>query len=310
MNILISGGTGLLGNALVAALIADGHRTMILTRDLEKAWARLPVGAIPFKWDGRSTEGWGHLIEETDVVINLAGESIAGGSLPAILTHRWTPARLSRISASREDAGHALVAAIQVAVNKPGVFMQASAVGYYGPRGDEDIPESTAEGTDTLAQICRDWEASSEPLETMGIRRVVLRTGLVLAVKGGILPIMLLPFRFFAGGPLGGGKQVVPWIHIEDEINVIRFLLQDGTAHGAYNLAAPNPVQQREFAQIAGRILRRPSFIPTPGFALKLALGEKASLVLTGQKALPQRLIEAGFKFKYETLGSALGDLI
>ena len=299
MNVLIAGGTGLIGKALVSALSADKYQTKILTRNPLKARESLPSTATPFQWDGRTTQGWSHLIEDSDVVINLAGESIAGETLPAILTRRWTPEQIRRIEISRLDTGQALVSAIQDAKRKPRLFIQASAVGYYGPRQDEDIPETTPTGIDTLAQICQKWERSTASLETLGVRRVVIRTGLVLSTSGGILPMMLLPIRLFVGGPIGSGSQYVPWIHIEDQVNAIQFLLQDNSSRGVYNLTSPNPVRQREFAKIAGQILQRPSFFPIPGFALKLLMGEKASLVLDGQRVLPRRLIEAGYEDLY-----------
>lgn len=310
MNVLITGGTGLIGTALVAALVSDGHTITVLTRNPEETRGCLPAGVLAHKWDSCSPEGWGHLIEGTDAIINLAGESIAGETLPAIITRRWTQSQKNRIITSRVAVGQVLVEAIRAAAKVPDVFIQASAVGYYGPHGDEGIPENTAAGSDFLAQVCRVWENSTSSLKNIGVRRITIRTGLVLASKGGILPIMLLPFRLFAGGPIGGGTQVIPWIHLKDEINAIRFLLQDRTASGAYNLSAPNPVQQREFAKIAGQILGRPSLIPTPGLALRLVLGEKANLVLEGQRALPQRLLEAGYKFKFEELRPALENLL
>ncbi len=309
MQVLITGGTGLIGRALSAALLRGGHRVIVLTRSPEKAREILPAGAVAFKWDGRSPEGWAHLIKETDAVVNLAGESIGGETLPAIFTRRWTDTQKRRIKQSRVDAGKALVEAITAAKKKPAALIQASAVGYYGPRGDEAIPESAPAGTDFLAGVCHAWETSTAGVAKVGVRHVAIRTGLVLAPEGGILPVMLLPFHLFAGGPVGSGKQVVSWIHIQDQVNAIRFLLENETAQGAYNLSAPNPVSNAEFGRVAGRVLRRPSFIPTPGFALKLGLGEKASLVLEGQRAVPERLLEAGYAFAYETLETALRDL-
>jgi len=310
MNILITGGTGLIGHALSSALLSDGHQISILSRNPDKARNNLPSGVLPIKWDGRSAEGWGHLIEETDAVINLAGESIAGDTLPAIITSRWNDENKNRIRTSRLNAGRALVSAIKNSKKKPKVFIQASAVGYYGPRGDEEITENAPAGTDFLAETCHVWEDSTAEIEGLGIRRAVIRTGLVLAPQGGILPMILLPFRLFAGGPLGSGEQYVPWIHLEDEVNAIRFLLNAEGARDAYTLSAPYPVKQRELAKIAGRLLHRPSFIPAPGFILKLALGEKSTLVLDGQRAVPERLIKAGIQYKYEKLESALKDLI
>lgn len=310
MNILISGGTGLIGYALVKALMEDGHQLSVLTRNPQKAREQLPDRVRPFLWDGRSTEGWAHLVETNDAVINLAGASIAGESLAAILTQRWTPTTKALIQTSRIAGGQALVAAIQAANHKPKVLIQASAVGYYGPRTEADIPENTPTGSDFLARVCREWEDSTAAIENLGVRRVILRTGLVLASQGGILPVMLLPTRLFVGGPLGSGAQPVPWIHLADEVNAIRFLLGNPEARGAYNLTAPNPVSQREMAKIAGRVLKRPSWFPTPALALKLALGEKAALVLEGQNARPHRLVEAGFQFQFESLDAALEDLL
>ena len=310
MNILITGGTGLVGRALCAALLADGHHVSVLTRNLDKARIALPSGALPFKWDGRSPETLSHLIEETDAVINLAGESIAGENLLGILTKRWTNESKKRIQSSRVDMGQALVKVIEMAEKKPKVFIQASAVGYYGVRGDEPLTENAPAGNDFLAETCREWEDSTSALDKMGVRRVVIRTGLVLAAKGGILPIMLLPFRLFAGGKLGSGEQYQPWIHLEDEINAIRFLLENEDTWGTYNLSAPYPVKQRELAKIAGRDLNRPSFIPAPAFALQLALGEKSTLVLDGQRAIPEKLVTEGFSFSHEDFESALRTLL
>jgi hypothetical protein len=262
------------------------------------------------EWNGRTPEGWGHLIETTDAVINLAGASIAGEGLGGILTQRWSDAVKQRIRQSRTNAGQALVQAIAAAKNKPRLLIQSSAVGYYGPRGSEDVPENTAAGDDFLAQVCQEWEDSTLQVEEIGVRRVVVRTGLVLTEEGGILPMMLLPFRFFVGGPIGNGRQGIPWIHINDEINAIIYLLKNEAAHGAYNLSAPNPVNSKQFGKVAGKVLGRPSLFPTPGFALKLALGEKATLVLDGQRAIPNRLLEAGYKFTFTNLEKALKDLI
>ncbi len=310
MKILITGGTGLIGRALIDALLADGHAISVLTRNPEKARNVLPSGVIPYKWDAATPEGWSHLIPESDAVINLAGQSIAGESLPAILTQKWTPEVKKRIQQSRVNAGNALVAAIESSSVKPPVFIQASAVGYYGPGGDAELPEAAPAGKDFLAETCQLWEDSTAKLDVLGVRRVIIRTGLILASTGGILPMLLLPFKLFAGGTLGSGKQFVPWIHIDDEVNAIRFLLTNEDARGAYNLTAPNPLTQREQAKVIGRLLRRPSFIPVPGFALKLALGEKSTLILDGQRAIPQKLQFEGFEFKFDEFESALSDLL
>ena len=310
MNVLITGGTGLIGRALSTDLLAAEHRVTVLTRDPEKRADGLPSGVIPVRWDGQSPEGWSHLIDESDAIINLAGQSIAGESLFAILTRRWTEEQMKRIRQSRLYAGNTLVAAIRMANKKPAVFIQASAVGYYGPRGNEVVSESAEAGTDHLADICQSWEDSTREVEQMGIRRAIIRLGLAFTTAGGILPVMLLPFRLFVGGPLGSGKQILSWIHIQDVVKAIRFLLENQDAQGAFNLSAPNPVSNAEFGRIAARVLRRPYWFPVPGFALKLVLGEKSSLVLDGQRTIPQRLLGAGYEFKFADLDRALEDLL
>ena len=310
MKILITGGTGLIGSALIDVLLQDGHEISVLTRSPEKARNTLPSAVTPYKWDSATPEGWGHLIPDMDAVVNLAGESIAGESLLDILTKPWNDEAKRRIQQSRVKAGHALVAAIEKADKKPSVFIQSSAVGYYGPGGDDELTENAPVGDDFLAETCKLWEDSTKPVEAMGVRRAIIRTGLVLDAKSGIMPIILLPFKLFAGGPLGDGKQYIPWIHIDDEVNAIRFLLNDKGADGAYNLTAPNPLTQREQAKVIGRVLHRPSFIPAPAFALKLALGEKSTLVLDGQRAIPENLQLEGFTFKFTDFETALADLL
>lgn len=309
MNVLMTGGTGLIGRALVTTLLARGHQVTILTRNPEKHGVVVP-GATLVAWDGKSSQGWGHLMESTDAVINLAGASIAGENMLAIFSRRWSDAYKKRIRQSREDGGRALTAAIQAAANKPSVLVQASAVGYYGPQGAEPVDENTPPGDDFMADVCQAWAASTESVVAMGVRRVIIRSGLVMSQEGGILPMMLLPFRLFVGGPLGGGQQAVSWIHIRDQAEAICFLVEKETAEGAYNLTAPNPVTNAQFGKIAGKLLRRPSFLPVPSFALKLLLGEKAALIVEGQHVLPRRLLEEGYRFNFSELEPALLDLL
>ncbi len=301
MKILIAGGTGLIGKTMVKSLLEDGHQVSVLTRNPEKAGKSLPQGAVPVQWDGKTPEGWGHLINETDAVINLAGESLTGGSIPAILTDRWTPQKKDRIIASRVSAGEALTAAILAADKKPDVLVQSSAVGYYSPSGTQILTEESPAGTDFSAQTCIQWEAASKEVESAGVRRVVIRTGLVLTPDGGILPLMLLPFRLFAGGSLGDGAQPIPWIHIQDQVEAIKFLVNTTSASGSFNLTAPNPVDYNQFAEFAARVLKRPNWLRVPAFALKLALGEKSDLVLQGQHALPERLLQTGYQLQIRT---------
>jgi len=309
MRILITGGTGLLGQTLVDELATKGHQVTILSRDPRQFQDAMP-GVELVRWDGRTTKGWGHLIETSDAVINLAGASISGEGFGKIIAQRWNDESKQRIRQSRLDVGLALVQAIEAAEKKPRILVQASAVGYYGPRDNDDVSEDSPPGGDFLAQVCVDWENSTAPVEAMGVRRAIIRTGLVLTAEGGILPTMLLPFRLFVGGPLGSGRQNVPWIHIQDEVQAIIYLLENDGVQGAYNLSAPNPVTYKQFGKIAGKVMKRPSFFPVPSFALKLVLGEKSILVLDGQRAVPTRLLAAGYDFAYSDLEAALRDLL
>ena len=309
MRALITGGTGLIGRALTAELAAHGYEVVILSRNPERAGGP-PAGARLVAWDGRTAAGWGAEVEAADVVVNLAGESIAGESLPAILFRRWTADQKQRLLESRVNAGRAVVEAIQAASRKPRLLIQASAVGYYGARRSEELGEGAVSGDDALARICVEWEASTLAAETQGVRRVIIRTGVVLSPAGGVLPLVILPFRLFMGGRLGSGRQWFPWIHIADEVAAIRFLIENRAARGAFNLAAPNPLTNAAFGKLAGKVLGRPSFVPVPAFALRLLLGEMATTVLDGQRAVPQRLLALGFTFRFPDAEAALRDLL
>lgn len=302
MRVLITGGTGLIGTALVKSLQDDGNEVIILSRAPEQQKDRVAAGVRLERWDGRSTEGWGPLVEEVDAIVNLAGEGIADG--------RWTAARKQRIMASRVAAGKALVAAVAEANARPGVLIQSSAVGYYGPCADEILTEEAAAGSDFLADVCVAWEASTAEVEEMGVRRPVIRTGVVLSREGGAFPRMALPFRLFAGGPLGNGNHYFPWIHIDDEVAAIRFLLAHETAAGPYNLTAPDPLRNRDFVRLLGRTMRRPALVPTPSLALKAIFGEMSTVLLDGQRAVPARLQEAGFEYVYSGIEDALRILV
>lgn len=295
MKVIVAGGTGFLGTPLVARLRSDGHDVSILSRR--------PRGAGEIAWSPDGTAGpWADAIDGAGAVINLAGESIAGG--------RWTAARKTAIRESRIRATRSLVNAIAKAPRRPATFVSASAVGYYGPRGDEPLTEESPPGSDFLATVCRDWEA--EALRAgAGTRVVLLRTGLVLGNGGGALPQIALPFRLFAGGPVGSGRQYWSWIHRDDWVELVRWALQTTGVSGPINLTAPNPVTNREFASTMGRVMRRPAFMPAPGFAMKLLLGEMAdALLLTGQRVLPAKPRAAGYTFRFESLQPALQDLL
>jgi uncharacterized protein (TIGR01777 family) len=297
MRVIITGGSGLIGRALTASLAGDGHEVIVLSRSPEKVTG-LPGGARAVRWDGESAEGWGELVEGA-AVVHLAGEGIA-----------WTASKKRRIRDSRVVSSRAVTAAVTAATVKPRVVLQGSAVGYYGPRGDEEVTESDGPGDDFLAEVSLEWEGATAEVEELGVRRALLRTGVVLAADGGALPKMALPFRFFVGGPVGSGDQWVPWIHIDDEVGAIRHLLEDDSARGAFNLTAPEPVTNRQLSRRLGEVLGRPSFLPAPAFALRLVLGEMADLLLTGQRAVPQHLEETGYRFEFPTLKPALEDLL
>lgn len=305
MRVIISGGTGLIGKAIANSLAHDHHEVIVLSRNRNKT-SGLAGGVQVVEWDARTAQGWGALADGAGAIINLAGESIAGEGFPPA---RWTPERKRRIRDSRVNAGKAITEAIKAAASKPAVLIQASAVGYYGTHGDQFITEDDPPGSDFLAEVGKVWEASTAEVEGLGVRRVIIRTGIVLSTKGGVLPLMALPFRLFAGGPIGSGRQQIPWIHIDDQIGAMRFLMENAAARGAYNLSAPNPLSNAEFGKAIGRALGRPSFFPTPGIAFRLAFGELAMLLLEGQRAVPKRLQEAGYVFQYAEADAALKDL-
>ncbi|MGB9594436.1 MAG: TIGR01777 family oxidoreductase [Anaerolineae bacterium] len=282
-----------------------GHEVIVLTRNPAKAQG-LPAGVRAERWDGRTAQGWGPLADGAGAIVNLAGASIAGEGL---LPSRWTPERKRLILQSRLDAGQAVVEAVQAAAHKPGVVIQSSGIGIYGFAGDRVLDESAPAGTDWLAQVAVQWEAATARVEAMGVRRAIIRTAVVFSGTGGVLPLMLLPFRLFVGGPIGGGKQYVPWIHIADEVGAIRFLIEHPEAHGPFNLVAPDVMTNAEVSRVIARVLRRPSWLPLPAFAMRLLFGEVATLLLEGQRAVPKRLQELGYAFRFPTLEGALRDL-
>lgn len=316
MRILIAGGTGMIGTALTKSLLSDGHQVWVLTRN--PARARLPQGVTALGWNGRDTAGWGDAVGQMDAVVNLVGEPLSRWP--------WTAAQKQRFWDSRVQGGKALTRAIQDSIEgsgeasgkaagepagpHPQVLIQASGVNYYGPHGLEPVTEADEPGEDFLAGLCQEWEASTQPVEQLGVRRVIIRSAIVLSAKEGILPIMLLPVRLLAGGPLGCGDQGLAWIHLADEVAAIRFLLENPAASGPYNLVAPETGSSARFISLAARQLRRPYWLPVKAFMLRLALGEMATLLLDGLYLRPARLQEAGFTFRFASLEPALRDLI
>lgn len=307
MRYIITGGSGVIGTALARSLAADGHEIIILSRDPSRH--QLPDGARGVKWDARTADGWGRLADGAFAIINLAGETIGGNSaIP--LPGTWSAERKERIKNSRLWAGEAIVAAIEEATDKPKVVYQMSGIDYYPP-GDKMMTEESNRGRGFLTEVVADfWEPSTEPVEAMGVRRVVGRTAPLLNLETGPLPASLLQFRLYAGGRLGNGKQWFSWIHTEDAVRAIRFLTETPAAKGIYNLAAPDPVTNGEFTHILGKVMNRPTFLPVPEFALKLLLGEVSALVLQGRPVSAEKLERLGFTFNYPALEAALRQIL
>ena len=278
MKIVGAGLSGLIGKKLTEVLSAK-HELVRLKRRVSSGSS---TAAGEVFWDPPKVEGWAGRLDSCVAVINLAGEPIAD--------KRWTPRQKKGLIESRLKATKALVEAMALASIKPKVFINASAIGYYGVGGDEALTETAKPGSGFLADLCVEWERQARKAEALGIRTVLLRTGIVLAKEGGALAKTLPPFRFFLGGPLGDGRQVMSWIHIDDEIAAIMAALENDAMRGPINLTAPNPVTMKEFSNTLGHVLRRPAMLPVPGPIIKLLLGEMSDLLLTGQPLLPEKL--------------------
>ena len=296
-RVIITGGSGYIGRKLVSTL-KDHYEIVVLSRTPQR---HTTAGAQVVGWDGKTAQGWGQLADGAFAIINLAGENI-GAKL-------WTRSRKEAILNSRLGAGRAVVEAVRTAAVKPQVLIQSSGIGYYGS-APQPVTEESPAGHDFPASVCKAWEACTAEVEALGVRRVVTRTAVLIDPKGDALGRMLIPFKLFVGGPLGDGKQCFPWIHPADDIAAVRFLMENENARGAYNVIAPNSATNAEFARALGRVLRRPSFMPAPAFALRLALGELSAIVLEGQNAKPAKLEAAGFKFQFPDVERALEDLL
>lgn len=298
MRIVVTGGTGLLGRALTEASVGAGDDVTVLTRTAQPG-----AGGVAYvQWDPSAEPGgWVDVLDGADAVVNLAGASIAKG--------RWTSRRKVVLWDSRIKATRALTAAMAQVRRPPPRVVSASAVGYYGSRGDETLTEESGPGQDFLARLCVAWEKAAQAMATDTVTVACVRSGLVLSSNGGALPRMARPFAVGLGGPVGDGSQWVSWIHIADWVAVVRRLITEGGA-GPFNLTAPEPVVNADFAQALGRALHRPSRIPTPAFALRLALGEMADgLLLASQRVLPAHALASGYSFRHRTVGGALRDL-
>jgi uncharacterized protein len=299
MKVLIAGGSGFLGTHLTRSLLADGHQVWILSRN--PARRRLAPGLQAVAWDGRTAAGWGQLASQVDAMVNLTGATL--GRWP------WTAGRKRTFVSSRVDSARALVEAVRVADPRPRVLLQQSGGSYYGPHGPEMVTEATPPGDDFSARLCLAMEAASQPVEDLGVRRVVTRTGIVLSRDAAIMQLVALPTRLFFGGRFGSGQQGIGWIHLQDETRAFRFLLENEQTSGAYNLGASNPVSNDDFMRALARRLHRPYWFQTPAFLLKVALGEMSTLLLDGWYLRPERLLEAGFNFKFETVEAAFRDI-
>jgi uncharacterized protein (TIGR01777 family) len=301
MRIVIAGGSGFLGRPLVELLISRGHDVATLSRGTTGT-RHGPGRQVTWNPDGTAEASWAQAIDGADAVVNLAGAGIAD--------KRWTTARKEELRSSRILSTRSLVAAIRSAAQKPPVFIQGSAVGYYGTPNGEPRDESFPPGSDFLATLAVDWEAEARAAEALGCRVVLMRTAVVLARDGGALKKMGLPFQFYVGGPIGSGRQYLSWIHRDDWIAFVEWLIDTPAAAGAFNASAPNPVTNREFSAALGRALGRPSWLTVPGFALRTLVGEAADVaLLRGQRAVPRRALELGFTFKYPDVHQALREV-
>lgn len=301
MRLVLTGGTGFIGTRLRESLTEKGHEVVVLTRQASRQ--NQPALRTRYSyWNPPEGGGWEKELEGMDGVINLAGEPIAG--------KRWTVEQKRKILESRVGATQAIVTAIRKAKRKPLFLINASAVGYYGPHGEEELTEEAGHGKDFLGEICQAWEAHALRAEDFGIRVVRLRIGIVLEKGGGALAKMLFPFSLGLGGPLGSGNQWMSWIHRDDLIGFIHFLLEKREARGAVNGTAPHPVRMGEFAETLGRVLHRPAVFPVPGFILRILLGEMADMLLTGQRVLPKRALGLGYTFKFPRLEPALEEIL
>ncbi len=298
MNIVVTGGTGFIGRALCAALMNGNHTVSVLTRHTGQVlhWPDIHINSV--EWNARDIGPWEQALEGADAVINLAGAPIAES--------RWSDARKQLITDSRVLTTRLLVKALSRCSSEPATFISASGIGYYGARDDRRLDEGAARGQGFLADLCLAWEAEAIRAAEFGARVVILRTGMVLEHDGGALPKMLLPFRFFAGGPIMPGSQWVSWIHRNDHIGLIQWALTTTTLSGPINAVAPEPVTMKMFCEVLGRVIHRPSWLPVPRFALHMLLGELGTLMTTGQRVIPAKAIAGGYTFRYPTLEPAL----
>ncbi|NJR65427.1 MAG: TIGR01777 family protein [Leptolyngbyaceae cyanobacterium CRU_2_3] len=305
MKIAVTGATGFVGSRLVERLQQEGHQILVLSRSADRAQRFFPASTFPqveiVGYSPLQSGDWQQKISGCQGIVNLAGAPIAEG--------RWTPERKQEILDSRTVATQKIVEAIAQAHPQPSVLVNSSAIGYYGTSETATFDETSAPGDDFLAQVCQAWEAEAQMVKDSGTRLVILRSGIVLGM-GGVIAKMLLPFRLFAGGPLGTGRQWFSWIHREDLVNLILLALTKPEMAGVFNATAPNPVRMAEFTQTMGQLMHRPSWLPVPDFALEALLGEAAQVVLEGQQVLPKHTSDSGFQYRYVTIKQALEEVL
>ena len=302
MKIVVAGGTGFIGRPLCASLCQEGHRVTLLTRRREEAQRLYGATVTAVEWNGREAGAWERCLEGVDAVINLAGASITDG--------RWNEARKRLLTESRVLTTRLLAEAVSRRTSKPRTLISASGIGYYGASDDRVLDEGAARGEGFLADLCLAWEMEALRTAEFGVRVVLLRTGMVLEQDGGALPKMLLPFRLFAGGPIMPGTQWVSWIHRRDHIGLIQWILTTPHVSGPVNAVAPEAVTMKRFCEVLGQVLHRPSWLPVPGFALQVALGELGTLMTTGQRVNPAKALSGGYIFHYPTLEPALRAIV
>lgn len=295
MKIIVPGGTGFIGRAFIKRLVSEGHTVRVLTRSPH---ASTDDSLMMIRWDAKTIGTWAKELEGADAVVNLAGESIAA--------KRWTTEQKRKIKESRVHSTRVLVEAMKGCAKRPRVFINASAVGYYGNVPEGSVTEEAPKGKGFLADVCEAWENEARKAEILGVRTVRVRNAVVLEKEGGALLKMLPPFLFFVGGPLGSGKQWFSWIHRADMIEILIFVLNHSSLSGPVNAAAPNPVRMTDFCKELGKAVKRPSWISVPAWVLRTLLGEMSEMLLEGQEVIPDQLLKAGFQFHYPKLGEAL----
>ncbi len=302
MKIFMTGATGFIGRSLTSSLLAAGHDVVAISRGAKRAKEILGEKVKIVEGNPAIAGDWLEEVKTSAGVINLCGAPI--------MKRKWTPSRKQDLLDSRILPTRLIVEAIKSTTDRPKVLISGSAIGYYGDRGDETISEASPAGSDFGAKLCSEWEAEAEKASALGVRVVTLRTGMVLGRGGGSLAQMTMPFKYFAGGPIGSGRQYISWIHLKDHVGITMLALANKFLTGPINMTTPNPVRSRDFAAAIGTVMGRPSWLPVPSFVLKIKFGEGADLPLGSQRALPEKAQEGGYTFLFSNLNAALADVL